>query len=116
MAKTMRHPEKIFTTIHSLEDIPSFASEDEEAAFWSTHELSEELLANMGPIDDKVLPPPRTRPVSLRFDEYTLERARALARKRHIGYQTLMKEFITERLYEEEKREGLVGERHSGTA
>ena len=25
------------------------------------------------------------------------------------GYQTLLKEFVVERLYEEEKREGLVG-------
>jgi hypothetical protein len=25
------------------------------------------------------------------------------------GYQTLLKEFVIERLYEEEKREGLVG-------
>jgi hypothetical protein len=31
------------------------------------------------------------------------------ARKRHKGYQTLLKEFVIERLYEEEKREGLHG-------
>ena len=28
---------------------------------------------------------------------------------RHKGYQTLLKEFVMERLYEEEKREGLLG-------
>jgi len=31
------------------------------------------------------------------------------ARCRDKGYQTLLKEFVAERLYEEEKREGLVG-------
>jgi hypothetical protein len=44
-----------------------------------------------------------------RFDEDTLRRAKTLARIRHIGYQTLLKQFVLERLYEEEKREGLVG-------
>jgi hypothetical protein len=39
----------------------------------------------------------------------TLARLKRLARKRHKGYQTLLKEFVIERLYEEEKREGLHG-------
>ncbi len=34
---------------------------------------------------------------------------RDLGFRLHKGYQTLLKEFIVERLYEEEKREGLVG-------
>jgi hypothetical protein len=45
----------------------------------------------------------------VRFDEDVLKRLRALARKKGKGYQTLLKEFVVERLYEEEKREGLVG-------
>jgi len=51
----------------------------------------------------------RTHPVAIRFDDSTLDRVRALARRRHKGYQTLLKEFVVERLYEEEKREGMVG-------
>jgi hypothetical protein len=56
------------------------------------------------------LPPtrPRTQPISLRLDSDVLERVRALAEKKHKGYQTLMKEFVVERLYEEEKREGIL--------
>jgi hypothetical protein len=34
-------------------------------------------------------------------------RAKALAAVRNTGYQTLLKEFVIERLYEEEKRAGL---------
>jgi hypothetical protein len=34
---------------------------------------------------------------------------KALAHRRHKGYQTQLKEFVVERLYEEEKREGLIG-------
>ena len=32
----------------------------------------------------------------------------ALAALRNTGYQTLLKEFVVERLYEEEKREGII--------
>jgi len=54
--------------------------------------------------------PPRARgakPVPIRFSDDVIQRAKALAARRHIGYQTLLKEFVVERLYEEEKRAGL---------
>jgi len=65
--------------------------------------------ASFRPEED--LPPmrPRTRSVVIRFDDSTLRRMKALALRRHKGYQTLLKEFVVERLYDEEKREGLVG-------
>jgi uncharacterized protein (DUF4415 family) len=98
--------------VQSLEEIPQFASEDEEAEFWATHALSEELLAKMEPLSEEVLPPtrPRTQPISLRLDSHVLERLRALAETKNKGYQTLMKEFVVERLYEEEKREGILSD------
>ena len=45
----------------------------------------------------------------MRFDESTLSRLKVLSDRRHKRYQSLLREFIVERLYEEEKREGLVG-------
>jgi CopG antitoxin of type II toxin-antitoxin system len=108
---TKRTPTQPLTTITSLDDIPQFSSEQEEAAYWQIHALSEDLWATLPPAPDDDLPPtrPRTRSVAIRFDESTLRRMKALALRRHIGYQTLLKEFVVERLYEEEKREGLVG-------
>jgi hypothetical protein len=50
----------------------------------------------------------RTTPIAVRFDEFTLKRLRSLAARRNTGYQTLLKEFVVERLYEEEKREGII--------
>ena len=47
-------------------------------------------------------------PVAIRFDADTLARLKAVAEKKHKGYQTLLKEFVAERLYEEEKREGIL--------
>jgi len=52
--------------------------------------------------------PGRTTPIAIRFDQFTLMRLKALAALRNTGYQTLLKEFVVERLYEEEKREGII--------
>jgi predicted DNA binding CopG/RHH family protein len=52
--------------------------------------------------------PGRTTPIALRLDRFTLERLKALAALRNTGYQTLLKEFVVERLYEEEKRAGII--------
>jgi hypothetical protein len=50
----------------------------------------------------------------VRFDDFMLGRLKELADRRNVGYQTLLKEFVAERLYEEEKREGiLAGEKYA---
>ena len=104
-------PQKTMTIVRSLDEIPPFASEAEESAYWQTHALSEELWNTLPSVPEDELPPPRprTRSIAVRFDDSTLQRIKALAARRHKGYQTLLKEFVIERLYEEEKREGLVG-------
>jgi hypothetical protein len=97
-------------TIESLDEIPQFGSEAEEAEYWDTHEFSDELWDSLPEPPPDWLPPvrPKTKPVAIRFDESTLDRLKVLATKKHKGYQTLLKEFVMERLYEEEKREGLI--------
>ena len=106
----MAQRNKTMTTIHSWDEVPEFTSEAEESEWWGTHGLGEELLEGMAPPADGELPPPRprTQSVAIRFDETTLLRLKVLAVKQNTGYQTLLKRFVTERLYEEEKREGLV--------
>ncbi len=39
------------------EEIPEFASEDEEAEFWRTHTFSEAFWDQMPPVPDELLPP-----------------------------------------------------------
>jgi CopG antitoxin of type II toxin-antitoxin system len=101
--------DKRMTPVERREDIPAFTNEEEEHQYWATHEIAGALLAQMAPMNDDFLPPvrPRTRPVPLRLGDDVVTRAKALAARRHTGYQTLLKEFIVERLYEEEKRAGL---------
>ena len=57
--------------------------------------------------------PGRTTPVAIRFDRFTLRRLKSLAALRNTGYQTLLKEFVIERLYEEEKRVGIIAPHES---
>jgi hypothetical protein len=52
--------------------------------------------------------PGRTTPIAIRFDQFTLRRLKTLATLHNTGYQTLLKEFVVERLYEEEKRAGII--------
>ncbi len=101
--------------INSLEEIPQDMTDDEAAEFFSTHSFGEGLLEQMGPLEDGILPPPRevrssakAHQTSLRLDHELMRRLKALARKKGKGYQTLLKEFVIERLYEEEKREGIL--------
>ncbi|MHB8573744.1 MAG: CopG family antitoxin [Dehalococcoidia bacterium] len=103
-----REPQTELTLIRSLDEIPSFATEAEETDYWGTHGFSDEILDQMGPLPADVLLPTRTRPISIRLNDDIVRRLKVVARKKGTGYQTLLKEFVIERLYEEERREGLI--------
>ncbi len=96
--------------VEHLGDVPAFANDDEAAKFWDTHGPGEAFLDEAETEEPDWASPPRSRttPVAIRFDADTLSRLKALAKTKHKGYQTLLKEFVAERLYEEEKREGIL--------
>lgn len=105
-------PEKTadgFTIIYNHEQIPEFTSEIEEAKFWDTHTWSEEqrqrteVSADAPPVRKK-----KTEGIYIEFYASDLERYYQLATIKNIPYQTLIKQFARERLYEEEKREGIL--------
>ncbi|GAA5513651.1 hypothetical protein Dcar01_02395 [Deinococcus carri] len=94
------------TIITDMSQVPAFATEAEEADFWATHALAEHLLS-AGNADSDLLPPTRPRksnPTSLRLGTDLEQRLRHLAELKGTSYQTLLKEFVLERVYEEEKR------------
>ncbi len=92
--------------IDSLKEIPAGLSDEEQVRFLEERGVSEEFLENAEEAPEDELPRPRTRPINVRFDDFTLRRLKALADSRNVGYQTLLKTFVHERLYEEEKRQG----------
>ncbi|GAA5504239.1 hypothetical protein Dxin01_04008 [Deinococcus xinjiangensis] len=111
------------TVIHSMDEIPENMTEDEAAEFWDTHTMSLELL-RQGKNDPEALAfleriAPRQSPrqprqpkatfvTSLRLDEDMERRLKHVAELKKVPYQTLLKQFVGERLYEEEKRLGVV--------
>ncbi len=102
--------EKDIKPITNPNQIPSGLSDEEQMVFWETHGLTEEFLdrTEVVPEDERPRPRAGTRPISIRVDARTLDRLKKLAKIRGVGYQSLLKDFVTERLYEEEKREGIL--------
>jgi len=84
--------------------VPPHMSGKEEAEFWRTHEVTREFLEKLERTPEDALPAPRTKPISIRFDQDTLQQLRSLADERGVGYQTLLKKFVGERLSEEVAR------------
>ncbi len=84
--------------------VPPHMSKREEAEFWSSHEITKEFLGKAKRAAAGELPLP-SKSISVRFDDDVLQRLRKLAAQKRKKYQTLLKEFVIERLYEEEKRQ-----------
>ena len=100
-------------TVNDTSQIPPFVDKEEERVFWATHRIGPGMIVGEAdgpdPLLDAIPVRPRTRPVPIRFDADTLARLKALAARKGIGYQTLLRSFVMERLYEEEKRAGILG-------
>jgi predicted DNA binding CopG/RHH family protein len=80
-------------------DTPDFRSEAEEAEWWDRHRgLIEDLLLKHG--RRGAVP---TKNVSVRLPVTDIERARKLAGKRGVGYQTLIKTLLHEALKKESR-------------
>lgn len=105
MARTTPH----LTTVRDLAEIPDFASERQEAEFWDTHTMSDELWDSLPPVEDEAPLPGTPMGASVTLNAELSERLRVLARKKGVSYVALARTFVAERLYEEEKREGIIG-------
>jgi len=88
------------------QSIPTFASEDEERAFWADHDATDFLEFS----DAKQALLPNLRPtlkrVTLRLPVSLIEFIKVIAHKRNVPYQSLMKFLL---------KEGIERELHSIT-
>lgn len=84
-----------------MSKLPQFASEQEEAEFWATHN-STQYLDDTEPVDVTFVDvrPPKKQ-ISLRLDADTIDKLKAVAQRRGIGYQTLIRIWVMERLAQE---------------
>lgn len=82
-------------------DLPEFDDEAEEVAFWLSHELDGRLMAtSVREADSR-----DSTTITLRFDPRMLSRIKRMARSRFLNYQSMIKQWLAERL-EEEMRKG----------
>jgi len=89
-----------------LKDIPNFKSEEEERAFWATHDSTEYINWDSAEIQTIPKLKPSTKTISLRLPEYILDQLRSIANKRDVPYQSLIKIFLKERIDQEIKQYG----------
>jgi predicted DNA binding CopG/RHH family protein len=86
-----------------LKQIPQFKSEDEERNFWSTHDSTE--YVDWSKAEKAVFPNLKmsTESISLRLPSHLLARIKALANKKDVPYQSLMKIFLAEKVDESQR-------------
>lgn len=87
-------------TISSWTEIPEFDSEADEAAFWTSHELVPSLMKASEHAPDSR----ESTTITLRFDPRMLSRIKRIARSRFLNYQSMMKQWLAERLEDEVHR------------
>ncbi len=89
-----------FGTVTSWEEVPLFDSEDSEAAFWAENEVDLRLMdgatAASTEGSDSVT-------ITLRIDPRMLARIKRLARERYLNYQSMIKQWLSERMEKELK-------------
>jgi predicted DNA binding CopG/RHH family protein len=87
--------------IANWEEVPLFDSEDAEASFWAEHKPDLRLLeSSVAGASDSA----ESVNITLRIDPRMLARIKRLARSRYLNYQSMIKQWLSERM-EEELRE-----------
>ena len=87
--------------MRKLKRRPTFKTEQDEAAFWASHDSTEYVDYSKG--RRLVFPrlKPSTETISLRLPKSLLDQLKTLANKRDVPYQTLLKLFVLERVQTE---------------
>jgi predicted DNA binding CopG/RHH family protein len=87
-------------TFANWEEVPIFDSEDAEADFWSENRPDLRLMesATAGGTESS-----ESVTITLRIDPRMLARIKRLARSRYLNYQSMIKQWLSERMEQELK-------------
>ncbi|MGA7732894.1 MAG: CopG family antitoxin [Chloroflexia bacterium] len=77
--------------------IPKFRDEQEEADFWDTHSTTD-FFDEIEEIELRIVDARPKTLISLRLEARMIEQLKLLAKERGLGYQTMMRMWIMERL------------------
>lgn len=75
-------------------ELPEFANEDEERAFWANVDLSDYFEPDDFAAVSFPNLKPTSRSISIRFPEYVLDAVKAKANEMGVPYQALIKEAV----------------------
>jgi predicted DNA binding CopG/RHH family protein len=106
------HTIDIMNSISNWEDVPLFDREEAEAAFWAETKidvrLMEEAATASSESSDSVT-------ITLRIDPRMLARIKRLARSRYLNYQSMIKQWLSERMEQELREQRFTSVRsHTG--
>jgi predicted DNA binding CopG/RHH family protein len=80
-------------------DVPDFEDETEEATFWSVTELDPRLMnGSLHQASSR-----ESTTITLRFDPRMLARIKRIARSRYLNYQSMIKQWLSERMEDDIK-------------
>ncbi len=84
--------------IRSWDEVPEFESVTEEAKFWLETSLDSSLMNDsLHKADTR-----ESTTITLRFDPRMLARIKRIARSRYLNYQSMIKQWLSERIEDEQ--------------
>jgi predicted DNA binding CopG/RHH family protein len=98
-------------SISHWEEVPMFDIDEAEAAFWAENtievRLMESSVVSGNELSDSVT-------ITLRMDPRMLARIKRLARSRYLNYQSMIKQWLSERMEQEVREQRMVARTHNG--
>lgn len=87
-------------TVTNWEEVPLFDSEQAEAIFWSENQVDLRLMESSAAMGSETS---ESITITLRMDPRMLNRIKRLARSRFLNYQSMIKQWLSERMEKELK-------------
>ena|SRR5688572_8639663 len=89
--------------VTTWDDLPLFDSEEAEALFWAENRLDVRLMEATVVASSEIS---ESISITLRMDPRMLARIKRLARSRYLNYQSMIKQWLSERLEQELRERG----------
>ena len=85
--------------IRNWSELPHFDTEEDEVRFWAEHQIDPRLMQSSVHRPDVR----ESTTITLRFDPRMLSRIKRIARRRYLNYQSMIKQWLSERMEQEMK-------------
>lgn len=92
-------PPAVLKQIRNWRELPRFEDEEEEGKFWAQHQIDPRLMQVSVHRSDVR----ESTTITLRFDPRMLSRIKRIARRRYLNYQSMIKQWLSERMEQEMK-------------